>query len=248
MYAKPMSSLPSAFLLDLDDTILDDSGGVIACWREACLTHRALMNGLDPQAVFEAVERMRAWYWSDAERHRAGRLDMRSARREIVRLALAEIGVDDLALAQQIGTTYHELRDRAIAPFGDAVATVRWLRSRGCRLALLTNGGTEGQRIKIERFGLAPLFDVILVEGEVGYGKPDPRIYTRALFELAVPAAEAWMVGDNLEWDVAAPQRQGMTGIWVDVRGRGLPAGHPVRPDRIITRLADLMTPQARPD
>ena len=70
---------------------------------------------------------------------------------------------------------------------------------QGCRLALLTNGGSKGQRLKIDRFNLAMLFDVILIEGEVGFGKPDPRIYTKALAALDVPASEAWMIGDNLE-------------------------------------------------
>jgi putative hydrolase of the HAD superfamily len=48
------------------------------------------------------------------------------------------------------------------------------------------------------------------------------------------------MVGDNLEWDVAGPQREGIAGIWIDARGRGVPAEQTVRPDRIIARLADL--------
>jgi len=48
------------------------------------------------------------------------------------------------------------------------------------------------------------------------------------------------MVGDNLEWDVAEPQRQGIYGIWIDVRGSGLPQGQPVRPDRIIRKLSEL--------
>ena len=60
------------------------------------------------------------------------------------------------------------------------------------------------------------------------------------LAALDVPAADAWMVGDNLEWDVAGPQREGITGIWIDARRTGVPNGHAVRPDRIINRLADL--------
>jgi putative hydrolase of the HAD superfamily len=48
------------------------------------------------------------------------------------------------------------------------------------------------------------------------------------------------MVGDNLDWDVAGPQREGITGIWIDARRTGVPDGHAVRPDRIINRLADL--------
>jgi putative hydrolase of the HAD superfamily len=235
-----MGSLPRAVLLDLDDTILDDSSGVASCWREACLSHRSSMNGIDAEAVIEAIERMREWYWSDAERHRAGRLELAWARGEVVRLALADLGVDDPELAQRIGDTYHLLRDEAIAPFEDAIATVQWLRSQGCRLALLTNGGGKAQRQKIDRFGLAGLFDVILIEGEVGFGKPDPRIYARALAVLDVGPGDAWMVGDNLEWDVNGPQREGIAGIWIDARGHGLPAGHTARPNRIISRLADL--------
>jgi putative hydrolase of the HAD superfamily len=232
--------LPRAILLDLDDTILDDTGGLISSWRDACVAHRGTMNGLEPDAVFEAIDRTREWYWSDPERHRAGRLELQRARGEVVRLALADLGVDDPELARRIGDTYHALRDQSIRPFDEAVATVRWMREQGCRLALLTNGGSPGQRAKINRFDLASLFDSILVEGEVGFGKPDPRIYTRALRELDAAADQAWMVGDNLEWDVAGPQREGIAGIWIDARGRGLPAGHHVRPDRIISRLADL--------
>lgn len=237
-----MPVLPQAILLDLDDTIVDDSGGVINCWRDACLSHRSTMNGLDPETVFVAIDRIREWYWSDPERHRIGRLNLAWARVEVVRHALAEIGVEDPVLARRIGDTYHTLRDRSIAPIDNAVATVAWLRQRGCKLALLTNGGSRGQRDKIERFELAPLFDVILIEGEVGFGKPDPRIYTRALNDLDVAPDQAWMIGDNLEWDVAGPQREGIAGVWIDARGRGVPAGHPVRPDRIIGRLADLRT------
>ena len=235
-----MRSLPDAVLLDLDDTILDDTGGLIASWREACHVHRSTMNGFAPEVLFDAIDRTREWYWSDPERHRLGRLELAWARGEVVRLALLDIGVDDPDLARRIGESYHALRDQAIKPFDDAVATVQWLREQGCRLALLTNGGSRGQRDKINRFGLAPLFDSILVEGEIGFGKPDPRIYTRALSELDVAAAETWMVGDNLEWDVAGPQREGIAGIWIDARGQGLPSGHQVRPDRIISRLAEL--------
>ena len=235
-----MITLPRALLLDLDDTILDDTGSVISSWRDACVAHRSTMNGLEPETLFAAIDRVREWYWSDPERHRIGRLELAWARGEVVRLALADLGVDDADLARRIGDTYHAMRDKAMKLFDDAIPTVEWLRERGCKLALLTNGGGKAQRDKIDRFGLANLFDTILVEGEVGFGKPDPRIYARALAELAINPEDAWMVGDNLEWDVAGPQREGIAGIWIDRRGQGLPAGHHVRPDRIIGRLADL--------
>ena len=198
------------------------------------------MNGLDPVHVYEAIERVREWYWADPERHRVGRLDLAAARREVVKIALAEIGIGDPTLARQIGDTYHDLRVTGLQPFADAIATVQWLRAGGRRLALLTNGSAQMQRSKIDRFGLAGFFDAILIEGELGFGKPDSRVYARALEALSVAPGEAWMVGDNLEWDVTQPQRQGIYGIWIDIRGRGLPPGSAAKPDRIIRRLSEL--------
>ena len=58
---------------------------------------------------------------------------------------------------------------------------------------------------------------------------------------LGVSARETWMVGDNLEWEIVAPQRLGIHAIWHDGYGVGLPPGCPVRPDRIIRRLSELL-------
>ena len=201
------------------------------------------MGGLDPVVVYDAIERVREWYWADPERHRTGRLDLAAARREVADIALKDIGLHDFSLAQRIGDSYHALRDAGLQPFTDAIATVAWLKDSGCRLALLTNGSAGMQRAKIDRFGLAALFDQILIEGEVGFGKPEPRVYALALESLGVAPVDTWMVGDNLEWDVAQPQRQGIFGIWVDARGGGLPPRYPVRPDRIIRTLSELRSP-----
>jgi putative hydrolase of the HAD superfamily len=235
-----LSHLPRAVLLDLDDTILDDSGGISSCWLEACRVHSAELGIVDPITAYVSIERVREWYWSDPERHRVGRLDLAAARREVAHLALKDVGLDDEPLAGQIGDAYHELRDARLQPFDHAIETVEWLRASGCRLALLTNGSAQMQRKKIDRFALASHFDIILIEGEVGFGKPDPRVYKRALELLDVAPGDTWMVGDNLDWDVAEPQRQGIYGIWIDVRGSGLPQGHSVRPDRIIRKLSEL--------
>jgi putative hydrolase of the HAD superfamily len=122
----PMNgSLPRAVFLDLDDTILDDSGSVSRCWRETCGVYESEAGGRDASALWGAIDRVRAWYWSDPERHRTGRLNLASARTEIVRMALAELQVEVPGLPSKIAQTYGSLRNRHIQPFADALETVR---------------------------------------------------------------------------------------------------------------------------
>jgi putative hydrolase of the HAD superfamily len=232
--------LPPAILLDLDDTILDDSSNIDQCWRNACAANAAALGDLHESVVLETIRNTSRWYWSDPERHREGRLELDAARRGVVLLALQELGIANPKLAANIGDAYSHHREAGMEPLPDAIDTVRWLKASGCALALLTNGAGPAQRKKIERFGLTEFFDAILVEGEVGFGKPDLRIYQLALSRLHISRRDAWMVGDNLEWDVAAPQELGLVGIWVDRSARGLSPGTTVRPDRIIRALADL--------
>jgi putative hydrolase of the HAD superfamily len=84
------------------------------------------------------------------------------------------------------------------------------LRDRGVRLALLT-------------------------KREFGCGKPDERVYRDARQETDCLPADTWMVGDTLEWDVVAPMRLGLTGIWLNRLARGLPASAPVQPHHFVT-------------
>jgi len=234
------SQLPQVVLLDLDDTILMLSATADPCWRQVCREF-APRAALGAGALFDAIQAQRRWFWQDPERHRCGRLDLRWARREIVASALGALGIDAPQLAAEIATAFIQAREAAIRPFPGAVETLHRLRGQGVRLGLITNGSGDSQRRKIDRFGLGPLFEVILIEGEFGVGKPDLRIYRHALDVLGVEAGETWMVGDNLEWDVWAPQQLGILGVWIDQAGRGLPDDSLTRPDRIIRALAELL-------
>jgi putative hydrolase of the HAD superfamily len=48
------------------------------------------------------------------------------------------------------------------------------------------------------------------------------------------------MAGDNLDWDVAQPQRLGIYSIWIDVTGDGHRKFWSIKPDRIIRSLSEL--------
>ena len=234
------TSYPNALLVDLDDTIIDYGGSAVASWRAACGFAAQEVNGLDAAALYAAISQVRDWYWSDADRHREGRADLHAAAWRIVQQALLGLGYDRPDLARSIATQYRERRDAALKLFPGAVEVLERVRAAGVRLGLLTNGTGADQRRKIERFDLARHFDYIQIEGVFGCGKPEPRVYVAALDRLGASADSSWMVGDNLEWDVGAPQRLGLNGIWLDRARAGLPAGSTVQPYRIIHALSEL--------
>lgn len=237
-------ALPPVLLLDLDDTILADSLGANACWEAVCDAYAPDTAPYTSAQVRAAIDDYRRWYWDDPQRHRDGRMDLNAARAHIVTVALQRMGVPEeraASLGAQIAADFSAMRDARLEPLPGALEAVDALARRGVRLALLTNGAATAQRKKIDRFDLARHFEVILVEGEFGCGKPDPRVYQHALATLSVAPSDAWMVGDNLEWDVFAPQRLGISGVWVNPTGRPLPDGGYERPYRTIGALAELL-------
>ena len=93
--------LPQAALIDLDDTILDDSSAVDACWHEACAAASPRPAGVSTEKLLQAITRQRDWFWSDPGRHREGRLDLRAATCSIVEGAFGDLGLEDRDLAAQ---------------------------------------------------------------------------------------------------------------------------------------------------
>ena len=232
----------NAFLIDLDDTLLDYSGGVDASWEDACIAVAA-PAGVDPPPLVAAIAETRRWFWDDPDRHRRERVNMPRAWQRIVAHAMERLGVDADGLAAAIARDFAARRRERMRLFPDAVASLERLRQRGLPLGLITNGDAREQRDKIARYDLARFFDVIVIEGEFGAGKPDESVYRHALGALGARPGDAWMVGDHLEFDVEAPQRLGLRGVWLDRQRRGLPAGHSARPDRIIHTLSELTAP-----
>src|SRR5690606_18618402 len=195
----------------------------------------------------DAGARLEAFYrefWSDQDRHRAWRFRMIEARTKVVQEAFAAWRLEAPGLppeiAEAFGRRFHAHPAAQARFFPGAVDALMRLKAAGVRLALVTNGAAVPQRAKVERFELAPLFDHVQIEGEAGFGKPQPQAYLHAMAALGVEAADTWMVGDNLEWEVAAPQRLGIFGIWHDHLSEGLPEGASIRPDRIIRTIAEL--------
>jgi putative hydrolase of the HAD superfamily len=236
--------LPKAILFDLDDTLIRAYAQPEEAWGRLLHVFAAHLDAHDAVAIARIrtaiMEESRA-FWNDQAAAAKWRLNIPEARRLATRAGLRRLGRDDDALADRIADAFTEMRKAEYRLYPDAHATVDALREAGVKLALVTNGAGDIQRAKIARFELEHRFHHIQIEGEFGQGKPEPAVYRHALERLGCDAADAWMVGDNYEWEVVAPQKIGLCGIWYDPYHAGIPAHATAQPSRVINRLSELL-------
>ena len=97
----------------------------------------------------------------------------------------------------------------------DTRAALAAARAAGWSLAVVTNGPTAVQSRKVEASGLAGLVDAVCISEEVGASKPEPPIFETAARRARATLDGAWMVGDNLDADIAGAHRVGARSVWV---------------------------------
>lgn len=227
-----------AVFFDMDDTLIDGVTATQAAWGIAC-AEVAARSGHDAQSLREAIGAEGRRFWEDESKVESWRIRLHDAREEIVRRALVAEGLDP-APAREISGRYLDEHRAHLFPFPDAVETLEALRSDGMKLALLTNGPAEFQRAKVERYDFARHFDVVVIEGEFGKGKPHPEVFAHALETLDVRPEETWHVGDNLYADVGGARAAGIHAVWIH-RGRLTRIENPpFLPDLEIEHLAEL--------
>jgi putative hydrolase of the HAD superfamily len=250
-----------AILFDLDNTLLlEDEATERALRQTSDLAGRrahaepatiAAAAKVAARVLFEAspafayADAMGIWWgealWGDFTGDASGLAALRAFvpgfRRAVWTRALSAAAVHDAQLVDELASAFGSLRRRITLIDPDASAVLDDL-GRDHRLALVTNGAPDVQREKLAGTTLARHFEAIVISAELGVGKPDPRIFGAALDALGVASAEAAMVGDSLERDVAGARRAGVRSVWLDRAGTAM-AG-PVTADARIRSLRQL--------
>ena len=108
------------------------------------------------------------------------------------------------------------------------------------RLAVVSDAQTAYAIPELRAVGLDEYFDVIIISGDYGYRKPDPRLFQAALDRLKVTPDHAIFVGDDRYRDVFGAQQLGMKTVWLCNHRVG---SHPKdgEPDYIIYQFGELL-------
>jgi putative hydrolase of the HAD superfamily len=113
---------------------------------------------------------------------------------------MTECGVEPRpALVRALVDKDRELLHAAARLFDDAIPFLERLRSRGIKIAIVSNCDEQARGL-LGWLGVTPLADALILSCEVGAAKPSARIYQRALQALGVTAEAALFVDDNPEF------------------------------------------------
>jgi putative hydrolase of the HAD superfamily len=103
--------------------------------------------------------------------------------------------------------------------FPDAVPTVEEFRSQGLKVGVISN--FEGWlKTLLDVLEIRELFDVVAISGDLGWEKPDVRIFEWAMNEVGVERKTSLHVGDSPNFDAQPAHDLGMTGVLLDRHGR----------------------------
>ena len=132
-------------------------------------------------------------------------------------------------------------------PHPDVYDTLTALRQRGYLIGIITNGTANAQSLKIDHSGLRPYVDLVVLAGEEGIQKPDPRLFRMAAARLGVPPTACLFVGDHPVNDLEGARNAGFRAVrkvwdWdADHPIRHLPASADIPTIRHISQVLTLL-------
>ena len=211
--------------IDFDDTLYDTHGNAVIALKETFEVFHLERYFEDPNVFYDAYWTANIDLWS---RYSKGEIDrpyliVERFRRplsmgnglevtEPLCLEMSDVFLDFCSSKPGVIDGAHELMD--------------YLRSRGYRMHMTSNGFHEVQYKKLAACGLRDYFDTIILSEDAGVNKPSPQYFDYALKVSGADRQTTLMIGDNLNTDVIGALNAGINAMLVnrwDVKKEDIP-------------------------
>lgn len=123
-----------------------------------------------------------------------------------------ELGVSNVN-ADDMNTQYLNEMPKQTDLNDGVIDTLKYLKTKGYRLNIITNGFKEVQHKKIEASGLRSFFDKIFISEEIKSHKPERRIFEYSIQSVNAKKLKSVMVGDDFEVDILGALNFGIDAI-----------------------------------
>jgi HAD superfamily hydrolase (TIGR01509 family) len=195
-----VSGQQTAFLFDLDGTLVDSVYQHVLAWHEA----------LEKEGIDLSIWRI----------HRKIGMSGGLFTNMLLRELGVEIGPERIErLRRTHASVYNEHSDR-IRPLPGARELLTYLSNSKIQWAIATSGRMETARPALEALGVVFDTTTIITRDQVKRAKPDPDLFLAAADQLGIDIQTASVVGDSV-WDMLAARRAGALGIGLLSGGYG---------------------------
>lgn len=220
MAIKFYQSLPSdieVLSFDLDDTLYQNEDVI----RKAEQAQFDAVCQLLPQAKTTGIKHWAKLKWQVAKASPELCHDVSLWRFEVIKLGLAEFGVTDNQLVQQVYDAFYAARSDFVVP--EQTFEVLAQLAQRFKLIAVTNGNVD-----IKQIGLADYFEGYYRAGEQGCRmKPYPDMLEKAIADMSLSSASNILhLGDNVGSDIKAAQNAGVASLWFNPKQKAYPRGY----------------------
>jgi len=190
----------TAFLFDLDGTLVDSVYQHVLAWREA----------LDSEGIELSVWRV----------HRKIGMSGGLFTNMLLRETGVDIDQDRIDRLQKGHTAAYKRLSKDVRPLPGTRALLAALTSAEIPWAIATSGRLETAGPALDTLGVDLTRIPVITRDDVRYAKPEPDLFLAAAERLGVPIETASVVGDSV-WDMLAARRAGALGIGLLSGGYG---------------------------
>lgn len=225
--------------LDFDDTLYDTYGNAVIALRETFDEYHLEHYFDNPKVFYDAYWEANIDLWGSYSRGEITRdfLIVERFRRPLSKGERLEVTE---ALCLDMSDRFLEFCSSKPGVIDGAHELMDYLKSRGYRMHMTSNGFHEVQYKKLAACGLHEYFDTVILSEDAGANKPSIQYFDYALSVSGATRETTLMIGDNLKTDIIGALNAGIDAMlfnrW-DIETDDMPQ----TPTYIVKNLKDIM-------